>query len=195
MYKINSWLNWSVPFFHQIFSFCCLLKLSYDTNLRPNLTSQFGTTFTFPLTFSPYITAKVHSDLFSYQTHIFFSISHFALLRSLACLAMEPNTMASFDDEVKLKTKTTNMEACFVILPNAKSNYVSWMQHRHSSFSAKICRICSDEVKDGDNGQKFVACHVCAFPVCKPCYEYERSNGNKCCPQCSTPYKRHKGKK
>ncbi|KAH0869014.1 hypothetical protein HID58_076036 [Brassica napus] len=78
---------------------------------------------------------------------------------------MEPNTMASFGDE----------------------------QHRHSSFSAKICRICRDEVKDGDNGQTFVACHVCAFPVCKPCYEYERSNGNKCCPQCNTPYKRHKG--
>ncbi|CAH8323138.1 unnamed protein product [Eruca vesicaria subsp. sativa] len=76
---------------------------------------------------------------------------------------MDPNTMASFDDE-----------------------------HRHSSFSAKICRICSDEVKEAENGQTFVACHVCAFPVCKPCYDYERSSGNKCCPQCNTPYKRHK---
>ncbi|CAN7043221.1 unnamed protein product [Brassica rapa subsp. trilocularis] len=66
------------------------------------------------------------------------------------------------------------------------------MQHRHSS-SSKICRICSYEVKDGDNGQTFVACHVCAFPVCKPCYEYERRNGENCCPQCNTPYKPNKG--
>ncbi|KAL0684690.1 hypothetical protein Bca4012_051538 [Brassica carinata] len=77
---------------------------------------------------------------------------------------MEPNTMTSFDD-----------------------------RHRHSSFSSKICRICSYEVKDGDNGQTFVACHVCAFPVCKPCYEYERRNGENCCPQCNTPYKPNKG--
>ncbi|CAF2142020.1 unnamed protein product [Brassica napus] len=77
---------------------------------------------------------------------------------------MEPNTMTSFDDK-----------------------------HRHSSFSSKICRICSYEVKDGDNGNTFVACHVCAFPVCKPCYEYERRNGENCCPQCNTPYKPNKG--
>ncbi|KAF3537446.1 hypothetical protein F2Q69_00023470 [Brassica cretica] len=77
---------------------------------------------------------------------------------------MEPNTMTSFDD-----------------------------RHRHSPFSSKICRICSYEVKDGDNGQTFVACHVCAFPVCKPCYEYERRNGENCCPQCNTPYKPNKG--
>ncbi|CAN7124298.1 unnamed protein product [Brassica rapa subsp. narinosa] len=76
---------------------------------------------------------------------------------------MEPNTMTSFDDK-----------------------------HRHSSFSSKICRICSYEVKDGDNGQTFVACHVCAFLVCKPCYECERRNGENCCPQCNTPYKPNK---
>ena len=43
------------------------------------------------------------------------------------------------------------------------------------------------------DGELFVACHECGFPVCKPCYEYERSEGNQCCPQCNTRYKRHKG--
>jgi cellulose synthase A len=38
-----------------------------------------------------------------------------------------------------------------------------------------------------------VACTECGFPVCRPCYEYERSDGTQCCPQCNTRYKRHKG--
>ncbi|KAG2534402.1 hypothetical protein PVAP13_9NG063509 [Panicum virgatum] len=36
-------------------------------------------------------------------------------------------------------------------------------------------------------------CQVCGFPVCRPCYEYERKNGTQACPQCKTKYKRHKG--
>ncbi|KAK9265841.1 hypothetical protein L1049_027074 [Liquidambar formosana] len=44
-----------------------------------------------------------------------------------------------------------------------------------------------------ENGELFVACGECGFPVCRPCYEYERSEGNQCCPQCNTRYKRHKG--
>ncbi|TYH57003.1 hypothetical protein ES332_D08G059600v1 [Gossypium tomentosum] len=59
--------------------------------------------------------------------------------------------------------------------------------------STKICRVCGDKIGQKENGQPFVACHVCAFPVCRPCYEYERSEGNQCCPQCNTRYKRHKG--
>ncbi|BAF03684.1 Os01g0105400, partial [Oryza sativa Japonica Group] len=33
---------------------------------------------------------------------------------------------------------------------------------------------------------------VCGFPVCRPCYEYERKDGAQACPQCKTKYKRHK---
>ncbi|RZR83094.1 hypothetical protein BHM03_00009649 [Ensete ventricosum] len=44
-----------------------------------------------------------------------------------------------------------------------------------------------------DTGDLFVACNECAFPVCRACYEYERKEGNKSCPQCKTRYKRHKG--
>ncbi|KAI5680055.1 hypothetical protein M9H77_01282 [Catharanthus roseus] len=60
-------------------------------------------------------------------------------------------------------------------------------------FGAKICRVCGDEIGLKENGETFVACYECGFPVCRPCYEYERSEGNQCCPQCHTRYKRHKG--
>ncbi|KAK9015408.1 hypothetical protein V6N11_006518 [Hibiscus sabdariffa] len=59
--------------------------------------------------------------------------------------------------------------------------------------AARICKVCGDKIGQKENGQVFVACHVCGFPVCRPCYEYERSEGNQCCPQCNTRYKRLKG--
>ncbi|XP_042412956.1 cellulose synthase A catalytic subunit 7 [UDP-forming]-like [Zingiber officinale] len=59
--------------------------------------------------------------------------------------------------------------------------------------NAKVCRICGDEIAPRDNGQVFVACHHCGFPVCQPCYDYERREGNQTCPQCNTRYKRHRG--
>lgn len=59
--------------------------------------------------------------------------------------------------------------------------------------SAQLCQICGDTVGHTATGDVFVACNECAFPVCRPCYEYERKDGNQCCPQCKTRYKRHKG--
>ncbi|MCO5601057.1 hypothetical protein L7F22_055174 [Adiantum nelumboides] len=56
-----------------------------------------------------------------------------------------------------------------------------------------VCKICQDDVGRSADGELFVACNECAFPVCRPCYEYERKEGNKCCPQCRTRYKRLKG--
>ncbi|XP_065874474.1 cellulose synthase A catalytic subunit 4 [UDP-forming] [Euphorbia lathyris] len=64
---------------------------------------------------------------------------------------------------------------------------------RQSAVSKTICRVCGDEIGVKEDGQVFVACHVCSFPVCRPCYDYERSDGNQSCPQCNTRYKRHKG--
>ncbi|KAJ1295263.1 hypothetical protein BS78_01G210200 [Paspalum vaginatum] len=57
----------------------------------------------------------------------------------------------------------------------------------------KTCRVCGDDVGARDDGQPFVACAECGFPVCRPCYEYERGEGTQCCPQCSTRYRRHRG--
>lgn len=60
-------------------------------------------------------------------------------------------------------------------------------------LSGQICQICGDEVELTLEGELFVACNECAFPVCRPYYEYERREGNRECPQCKTTYKRLKG--
>ncbi|KAF5444553.1 hypothetical protein F2P56_033677 [Juglans regia] len=60
-------------------------------------------------------------------------------------------------------------------------------------LSGQICQICGDEIEITVDGEPLVACNECAFPVCRPCYEYERREGNQACPQCRTRYKRIKG--
>ncbi|KAK9123518.1 hypothetical protein Sjap_013120 [Stephania japonica] len=57
----------------------------------------------------------------------------------------------------------------------------------------QVCQICGDDVGTAVDGLVFVACDVCRFPVCRPCYEYERKDGNQSCLQCKTLYKRHRG--
>ncbi|MED6203822.1 Cellulose synthase A catalytic subunit 1 [UDP-forming] [Stylosanthes scabra] len=61
------------------------------------------------------------------------------------------------------------------------------------NLNGQICQICGDNVGLTATGDVFVACNECAFPVCRPCYEYERKDGNQSCPQCKTRYKRHRG--
>ncbi|VVB13296.1 unnamed protein product [Arabis nemorensis] len=61
------------------------------------------------------------------------------------------------------------------------------------NLGPQICQICSDNVGKTVDGDRFVACDFCSFPVCRPCYEYERKDGNQSCPQCKTTYKKHKG--
>ncbi|KAL0284056.1 UNVERIFIED_CONTAM: Cellulose synthase A catalytic subunit [UDP-forming] [Sesamum angustifolium] len=61
------------------------------------------------------------------------------------------------------------------------------------SLSGQVCEICGDEIGLTVDGELFVACNECGFPVCRPCYEYERREGNQSCPQCKTRYKRLKG--
>ncbi|XP_022875255.1 cellulose synthase A catalytic subunit 2 [UDP-forming]-like isoform X1 [Olea europaea var. sylvestris] len=60
-------------------------------------------------------------------------------------------------------------------------------------LSGQICQICGDDIEITVDGEPFVACNECAFPVCRACYEYERTEGNQVCPQCKTRYKRIKG--
>ncbi|WJX87210.1 Cellulose synthase A catalytic subunit 3 [UDP-forming] [Trifolium repens] len=62
-----------------------------------------------------------------------------------------------------------------------------------TASSAQECKICAEIVGKTYDGEPFIACHVCAFPVCRLCYEYERKEGDQSCPQCKTRYKRHKG--
>ncbi|KAL6997784.1 cellulose synthase (UDP-forming) [Sarracenia purpurea var. burkii] len=61
------------------------------------------------------------------------------------------------------------------------------------NLDSQVCQVCGDNVGMTVDGEPFLACYVCAFPVCRPCYEYERNDGNQYCPQCQTKYKIHKG--
>ncbi|KAH9608811.1 hypothetical protein KSS87_017659, partial [Heliosperma pusillum] len=60
-------------------------------------------------------------------------------------------------------------------------------------LSGQVCEICGDQIGLTVDGDLFVACNECGFPVCRPCYEYERREGSQLCPQCKTRYKRLKG--
>jgi cellulose synthase A len=62
------------------------------------------------------------------------------------------------------------------------------------NLDGQVCEICGDSVGRTVDGDLFVACEECGFPVCRPCYEYERREGTQVCPQCHTRYKRIKGK-
>ncbi|XP_061365117.1 cellulose synthase A catalytic subunit 7 [UDP-forming]-like isoform X2 [Gastrolobium bilobum] len=61
------------------------------------------------------------------------------------------------------------------------------------NLDGQLCDICGDSVGLTVDGDLFVACEECGFPVCRPCYEYERREGTQVCPQCHTRYKRIKG--
>nr|AFI71895.1 cellulose synthase 6 [Paeonia lactiflora] len=60
-------------------------------------------------------------------------------------------------------------------------------------LTGQICQICGDDVGLTVDGELFVACNECAFPICRTCYEYERNEGSQVCPQCKTRFKRLKG--
>ncbi|CAI6002670.1 unnamed protein product [Closterium sp. NIES-64] len=62
-----------------------------------------------------------------------------------------------------------------------------------SGFNPSVCQICGDDVGRTVEGDLFIACNECAYPVCRPCYEYERKEGSRACPQCKSSYKRLKG--
>ncbi|WJX93670.1 Cellulose synthase A catalytic subunit 7 [UDP-forming] [Trifolium repens] len=61
------------------------------------------------------------------------------------------------------------------------------------NLDGQVCEICGDSVGRTVDGDLFIACEECGFPVCRPCYEYERREGTQVCPQCHTRYKRIKG--
>lgn len=52
-----------------------------------------------------------------------------------------------------------------------------------------ICNICGEQVGlANNNGEVFVACHECNYPVCKTCIDYEIKEGRNTCLRCATPY-------
>lgn len=51
-----------------------------------------------------------------------------------------------------------------------------------------ICNTCGEEIGVKPNGEFFVACHECSFPICKACLEYEFKEGRRICLRCGNPY-------
>lgn len=51
-----------------------------------------------------------------------------------------------------------------------------------------ICNTCGQQVGISKNGEVFVACHECNFPICKACVEFELKEGRKGCLRCGSPY-------
>ncbi|KAI7731644.1 hypothetical protein M8C21_012507 [Ambrosia artemisiifolia] len=72
-----------------------------------------------------------------------------------------------------------------------ESGEIGWKSLKNDGN--QVCQICEDNVGSTEKGKVFIACDVCAFPVCSPCYEYKPKDGNQSYPQCKTRYKRQKG--
>nr|APU87548.1 CesA8 [Plantago ovata] len=50
------------------------------------------------------------------------------------------------------------------------------------------CNTCGDQVGLGSNGEPFVACHECNYPLCRHCLDYEIKEGRTSCIRCHTLY-------
>eukprot|EP00250_Pteridium_aquilinum_P018430 c24084_g5_i1 orf=1-1659(-) len=50
------------------------------------------------------------------------------------------------------------------------------------------CQICGDEIQLSSDGEHFVACPHCHFPVCKACFDYESKVGTGACANCKRKY-------
>ncbi|KAE9598934.1 putative cellulose synthase (UDP-forming) [Lupinus albus] len=57
-----------------------------------------------------------------------------------------------------------------------------------------FCNSCGEQVGVDANGEVFVACHVCYYPICKACVDYEISEDRKFCLRCCTPYEEDRAK-
>ncbi|XP_073154182.1 cellulose synthase A catalytic subunit 8 [UDP-forming] [Henckelia pumila] len=50
------------------------------------------------------------------------------------------------------------------------------------------CSTCGEKLGSSSNGQLFVACHECNYPICRHCVNYEIKEGRNACMRCGTPY-------
>ncbi|CAL5345180.1 unnamed protein product [Camellia sinensis] len=51
-----------------------------------------------------------------------------------------------------------------------------------------ICNTCGEQVGLNSNGEVFVACHECSFPICKSCFDADIKEGRTACLRCHAPY-------
>ncbi|XP_054820878.1 probable cellulose synthase A catalytic subunit 6 [UDP-forming] [Prosopis cineraria] len=97
--------------------------------------------------------------------------------------------MSKMDVKTGLVAGSHNSNQFIIINPDANFSRRVWEEEERG----KECKICGEEIGKDEEGEEFVACNECGFPVCRNCYEYERREGSHVCPQCKTRYPRHKG--
>ncbi|KAG8385413.1 hypothetical protein BUALT_Bualt03G0042800 [Buddleja alternifolia] len=51
-----------------------------------------------------------------------------------------------------------------------------------------ICNTCGEQVGFNPNGEVFVACHHCNYPICHHCLDYDIKEGRNACIRCGNPY-------
>ncbi|KAL0321309.1 UNVERIFIED_CONTAM: Cellulose synthase A catalytic subunit [UDP-forming] [Sesamum radiatum] len=51
-----------------------------------------------------------------------------------------------------------------------------------------MCNTCGEQVGLSSNGEVFVACQECNYPICQHCLDYEIKEGRNACIHCGTPY-------
>lgn len=108
------------------------------------------------------------------------------------------NELVVIHGHEEVKTLSINeifaMELDFLIRLLISTVFFFFLQPKTlRNLDGQVCEICGDEVGVTVDGDLFVACNECGFPVCRPCYEYERREGSQNCPQCKTRYRRLKG--
>ncbi|KAK4259563.1 hypothetical protein QN277_005883 [Acacia crassicarpa] len=57
-----------------------------------------------------------------------------------------------------------------------------------SGDGVPLCNTCGEQIGVNANGEPFVACHHCDFPICKSCYDFYINEGRSECLRCGTPY-------
>ncbi|KAF9621845.1 hypothetical protein IFM89_028433 [Coptis chinensis] len=56
------------------------------------------------------------------------------------------------------------------------------------SSGVPLCNSCGETLGFASNGEVFVACHECNFPLCKTCLDYEVKEGKTGCLRCGAPF-------
>lgn len=110
--------------------------------------------------------------------------------------SLDPITGTSLLSFMAMRRYTTHLPcACWIkfFLVIDGLNWFTVQPKPLRSLNGQVCEICGDEIGLTVDGEVFVACNECGFPVCRPCYEYERREGSQLCPQCKTRFKRLKG--
>lgn len=80
-----------------------------------------------------------------------------------------------------------------ILIPNQGllfSLFSSQIKGKSKMMESKspVCNTCGEEIGVKPNGDFFVACHECSFPICKACLEYEFKEGRRICLRCGNPY-------